>query len=458
MRSRLVNFIAVGGVMFGVAVLIIVTSVMDGFRHKVMSVVRGNLADVIMVPNADELPRFEPLAEHIQSDPRVVSASPVVRFPVFFLHNAGSRGRVRVEGYQVHEMQAEGIDWPRERLVSEFRIAELGPDGAKCKSTARSKWKPPPRTPICILAANDPERPFHSERAIDYERVGAVMVSRTFLEKFYGLGMHPDWRFPSQFLEYEIGITFIEVEDSSANGGGNVAGRSRTVQLPISAVYDSEETGQDLVRIFLEKDTLRRIAGIQDEYHEIRVRLNPGVDARAVKADFTKRYPGHLVGVWQDQRAVFLRAVNNEKVLLAIVLSFIVLLGGFIILATLTLTVVEKTKDIGVLAALGATRGGILRMFVSTGLLIGILGATLGVGLGYLFLNNINDIKAWLKNTWNVDIFPADIYLFREIPVIWDWAGVLTIAIGSVIVAFFSGFIPAFRASRMDPVKALRYE
>jgi lipoprotein-releasing system permease protein len=145
-------------------------------------------------------------------------------------------------------------------------------------------------------------------------------------------------------------------------------------------------------------------------------------------------------------------------VLLVIVLSFIVLLGGFIILATLTLTVVEKTRDIGVLTALGAYRSGVLSMFLGTGLLIGVIGAFLGLLLGWLFTDNVNGVKEFLDERFGIQIFPPDIYLFPDIPTIWHWPSVLTIMAGSVLVAFLAGFVPALRAARMDPVKALRYE
>ena len=110
------------------------------------------------------------------------------------------------------------------------------------------------------------------------------------------------------------------------------------------------------------------------------------------------------------------------------------------------------------LAALGATRQGILSLFVGTALLIGVLGALLGVGLGWLFTSNVNWIKDFLAERMGVQIFPADIYLFREIPTIWDWQSIGWIVAGSVLMSFVAGLIPALRAARMDPVRALRYE
>lgn len=453
LRSRLVNLIAVGGVAAGVGVLIVVSSVMDGFRAKVKSVIRGNLSDVLLLPLTGDLPDPEQMARVIEEDHAEVEAvSAQLEATAFYIFEGGrGRGQIVVDGKSVLQMVAVGMDWEAESRVTDF--ARAGPSGV-CESPEADRWSPPARAPICLLAANDWERPFYSPRAIDYEKAGTIMVSRTFAENHLG---HP-YIYPEleDLLETDVGITFLEVRSGDDN---EFQGKPLTFQLVISAVYDAEDTSVDATRIFMDRETLRRLAGVADAYSTLRVRLRPDADPRVIQRELHQRFSGAFaVQVWQDQRSQFLKAVNNEKVLLLIVLSFIVLLGGFIILATLTLTVVEKTRDIGVIAALGATRAGILSIFVGSGLLIGVIGAVLGLCLGWLFLTNVNAIKDGLESSFGIQIFPPDIYLFREIPTIWDWPTVLWIMFGSIAVAFVAGLIPALRASRMDPVKALRYE
>jgi len=438
LRSRLVNFIAVGGVMVGVAVLIVVTGVMDGFRAKVLEVLRGNLSDIVMTPMhapGEPLPAYEEMDRRIRKDARVQATSPQIEGLVFYLYPSRHRGQLSVGEHAVFQMRAVGIDWERERKVS--KIADY------------------------LVAANDPDDPFASRRVETHYKEGSVMVSRTFAKQY--LGLEREILTPESLLEQDVGITFAYFEDpegegGQGGGGGNVTASWSTYQLPISAIYDGQDTSLDASRIYFEKDVLRRLARIGDEYHHIRVKLKDPQQARQLKDDFRETEPFFFTATWKDHRADYLRAVNNEKVLLAIVLSFIVLLGGFIILATLTLTVVEKTRDIGVLGALGATRGGIRSLFVGNGLLIGIVGAVLGVGLGALFQDNVNGIKNFLSDRMGIEIFPSDIYLFREIPTIWDWGTVAWIAGGSILMAFVAGLIPAIRAANMDPVKALRHE
>ena len=441
LRSRLVNLIAVGGVAAGVAVLIVVTSVMDGFRARVLQSIRGNLSDITLTPMFPEdqpLPDYEWLDQQIRATRgvQVQATSPVCEQPVFYLFQRGfmgQRGDFTAAGWGVHQMRAYGIDWARESRTSEL--------------------------PTFIVAANDEENPFHSPRAIDREKEGAVMVSQTFAERFLGLGSE-QFPTPEDLLETDVGITFLTVLEDQGNGGGRtgkIDAKYDTYQLPISAIYNADDTSMDHARVFMERRVLARLARL-DPYQIIRVKLEDGQEAADAKMIFYREFPGFAPQTWRDQRRQYLKAVANEKVLLVIVLSFIVLLGGFIILATLTLTVVEKTRDIGVLTALGAHRSGVLSMFLGTGLLIGVIGSIVGLFLGWLFTKNVNGIKDFLEDNFGIQIFPPDIYLFDQIPTVWHWPTVFWIMGGSILVSFFAGFIPALRAARMDPVKALRYE
>jgi len=122
------------------------------------------------------------------------------------------------------------------------------------------------------------------------------------------------------------------------------------------------------------------------------------------------------------------------------------------------MTVVEKTRDIGVLLALGATPGGIMSMFVLNGTLVGAFGAVLGYGLGMLTAHNVNPIRDFLRDTFGWDIFPPEIYLFDAIPTYVDHGVAFWFAVGAAVAAFVFAIIPSIRAARLRPVSALRYE
>lgn len=453
LRTRFVNFLSVAGVMTGVAVLIVVTSVMDGFQVKVREVLRGTLSHVILVPQDDDPPPYAQLDALLREDPRIVATAPHLStyvgypYPVRpakvepYTDANGSGWYEEGEAYEdwnqngrhdyqpprssFHFMEAIGIDWAREAKVS--RMAEYLQPGAQ-----------------------DPANPFRHEKA-EFRNRGTVLVSRKFVETYLGTS-----------VEEAIGddlplLVPREVDDPQAE----VPWKADTYRPVISGVFDAEDQISDVGRIYLDIETLRKMAKLKPEYMEVRIALADYEQAAAVVKDLPERlrHLGMPFGVqtWEQVRAEYLRAVNTEKVMLLVVLSFIVLLAGFTILATLTLTVVEKTKDIGVVKALGGTTGGILSIFLRSGLLIGLVGGALGVVLGLFVTAHANTINRTLESM-GIPIFPPNIYLFREIPTHVDPASVAGIAVGSAVIAFLAGLLPALRAARMDPVNALRYE
>lgn len=452
LRSRLVNVISIVGVMFGVAVLIVVVSVMDGFQDRVRQVVRGSLSHLVLTPlvDSEHLPKFADLRRDLRAqEPHVQAAAPQIRMPVFYEYETRRRTVLSYQGQAWHQMEAVGIDWQYERHVTE--LADY------------------------LMIAVDREDPFFHAYAVEREKT-TVLVSRTFAENFR-LGKSPEH--PNGLLLDDV--TDRPLEDGpllqerlkaligvevgvlwgrpGEDPGGNPKVTPNNKLLLVSGVYDAHDTTEDNVRMYLPISALRKMAEVDDEYLQVNVRLDDYKAAKGIKGSLAKRYENvFFVQTWEDQKATFLAAVDQEKVLLVIVLSFIVLLGGFIILATLTLTVVEKTKDIGVVAALGASRRGILSIFIFNGLLIGIIGAVFGLGMGYLFTANVDWVRAFIANSFGHDLFPPSIYHFRQVPVIWSWPSVFLIMGGSVLIAFLAGLLPALRAARLDPVAALRYE
>lgn len=469
LRSRLVNLISVGGVMAGVAVLIIVVSIMDGFQERVRKHLRGSLSHLILTPTApaEETPSFARLSELLkQNEPRVVAAAPQIRYPVFYEYKTQRQVALDSGGFTWHQMQAVGVDWPREALVSDMDEA--------------------------LLACRDPARPFYVSRAIEDMRQMTVLVSRSFAEKFSltpfeeGQPVFPwgamrtregerisDPALLGERAEALIGQELtLYVPAARRDEEGNPTLEPQKRIAVISGVYDSGNALEDLKSVYVDLPDAREmlatrmdesknppVALPKHEYLQVNVLLDDFEYADVVRDRLLAGIGDiFIVETWEDQKVDMLMAVEQEKVMLVIVLSFIVLLGGFIILATLTLTVVEKTRDIGIVGALGAGRIGILSIFLMNGLLIGIFGALLGLGLGYWFVQNVDAVHAFIKDVTGRDVFPPNIYQFRTIPTVWHWPSVLTIMGGSVLVAFLAGLLPAMRAARLDPIKALRYE
>ena len=141
-----------------------------------------------------------------------------------------------------------------------------------------------------------------------------------------------------------------------------------------------------------------------------------------------------------------------------ILLFLIIAVAGFGILAIFSMIVIEKTRDIGILKALGASSGGVMQIFLGYGLLLGALGAGLGTALGLAITGNINAIEKWLSWATGLEVFPRNIYYFDKIPTdIQAWQ-IVMINLGSVAIAVVFSILPALRAAWLHPVKALRYE
>ena len=164
------------------------------------------------------------------------------------------------------------------------------------------------------------------------------------------------------------------------------------------------------------------------------------------------------VSTWEDKQGALLEAVAIESAVLNVLLSLIVTVAGFGILAIFFMIVVEKTKDIGTLKALGASAHGVMSVFLGYGLSLGLVGAGCGVVLGLLFVRYINEIEDGLSWLTGQEVFNAEVYFFREIPTAVHPPMVAAVACGAVLIAVLASVLPAMRAARMHPVEALRFQ
>ena len=166
----------------------------------------------------------------------------------------------------------------------------------------------------------------------------------------------------------------------------------------------------------------------------------------------------YVVRSWIDLNRNFFAALKVEKSVMAILLSLIVIVAAFNIVSSLTMVVMEKTRDIGVLRSLGATSGAISRIFLLEGFLIGIMGVILGGILGLTLAFRLNPVADWIERWTGLSVFPKDIYFFDQIPVNVNLNDVWLIITAALVMSVFAGLYPAYQAARLKPVEALRYE
>lgn len=171
-----------------------------------------------------------------------------------------------------------------------------------------------------------------------------------------------------------------------------------------------------------------------------------------------KQLPGLMVYSWRQMNEKLLGVLAVEKNMMLFLLVFIVLVAAFSITNTLITTVIQKTREIGLLKSLGATAGTILRVFVLQGFLVGFLGTCCGTGLGILVIIWRNQLMHAIGTVTGMELFPKEFYFFDELPASLVPHDLIIISIISIVLCTLGAIIPALRAARLDPAKALRYE
>jgi lipoprotein-releasing system permease protein len=232
--------------------------------------------------------------------------------------------------------------------------------------------------------------------------------------------------------------------------------------------YSSNMHEYDAMFAFMPISALQKLRGMIDpmtgvgSVSTIQIKLKSGVDLNAVRDRLLVAFPvenfGYDIHTWIDTQAPLLSAVQMELKVLNILLFMIIAVAGFGILATFYMIVVEKTKDIGILKALGAPASGVMTIFLGYGLSLGMVGTGAGIVLGLLFAKNINRVADGIEYLTGAEVFDPSIYYFKEIPVLISPTMVFWVSLGAVLIAVMASVLPALRAARLHPVEALRYE
>lgn len=231
-------------------------------------------------------------------------------------------------------------------------------------------------------------------------------------------------------------------------------------------VFKSGMSEYDSNLVFCNLEYLQEMRGMIDPVTgtrfatSIQIKLRDYSKAPELIKRLKVAFPAGLykVQTWEQKQGPLLAAVEVEKAILNVLLFLIIAVAGFGILAIFFMIVVEKTRDIGILKSLGASSNGIMSIFISYGLALGIVGSTVGVVIGLLFVEHINTIEGWITWITGRKVFDEKIYYFPAIPTLVNPMMVMWVAVGAIVIAVLASVLPARRAAKFQPVEALRYE
>jgi lipoprotein-releasing system permease protein len=232
----------------------------------------------------------------------------------------------------------------------------------------------------------------------------------------------------------------------------------RLKQMTVVGQFDSGHFEYDSALVLMHQDDAARLFRLEGP-SGIRLKLKDLHQARQVAAELMVSLPpALLVRDWTRQNRTWFAAVQLEKRMMFIILTLIVAVAAFNLVSTLVMTVTDKRADIAILRTLGASPASIMGVFMVQGAMVGVVGTLSGLGLGLLVALNIDVIVPALERLLNASFLPRDIYLISRMPSDPLAADIVPIAVISLVLAFLATLYPSWRASRVNPAEALRYE
>lgn len=390
-----ISVISMIGVVLGVAVLVIVIAVMTGFDDMWREKILGFDAHVTIMRPEDIITDASEVSAAVRTVPGVAGVAPYLQSLVFVQH-----------GGRIHTPLLRGVDVELEKEVSRLPqhiIAgtfDMGPED--------------------VVVGSDLAR-----------RLGLSVGSRLLLYA------------PQQFTSGRDEI-FLPVE------------------LTVAGIFEIGMWEYDVGFVLTPLGVAAELCGMEEGVHAVRVMTHDPYQAPAVAERISERladeFPGLQCRTWIDLNRQLFDVLRVEKHMMFFLLIFIVLVAAFGLTNTLIVEVVQKTKEIGLLKALGFPSVSIMSVFFWQGFIQGLFGTVMGIGLGILVLRFRNAIMRGLASLLSMELFPKELYHLSEIPARVTFTDVGMVAVLSLLICTLAGFIPARRAAKLDPARALRYE
>jgi lipoprotein-releasing system permease protein len=403
-----ITLISIIGVMLGVAVLIVVISVMTGFDHQLRDRLLGFNAH-LRVQIGGPMTDYASVRDRIGQNPEVKGVAPFVVGQVMVETQPAEGSPLTMAPW------IRGIDPRREASVSTLLSSiiagtnDLRGNGILAGSGFAERLRLRVGDNVAIYSIRDLKK----MKTTAEKNRGKAEIDEVYLGSDYeirGIFEVGYWEVDSQFVVASLANAQDMFDLGDAAGG--------------LFVMLKDPNRAPLVRSELEQELGRD--------YEIRT--------------------------WQEENSKMLDALVVEKNVMFYLLFFIMIVAAFGIMSALITFVVQKTREIGILKALGASSGQIMWIFLSQSLLVGVFGVLFGLGLGVLAVHYRNGFLFFMRRVTSFELFPAEIYGFKELPALVDRSDVALICGGSLVICLLAGLLPAWNAGRLKPVEALRHE
>lgn len=402
----IITFISIAGIFLGVAALIIVIAVMNGFETDLRTKILGINSHVIVMDHTGGMQDYERVVREVSRVPGVVAATPFIYSQAMLKSGSNVTGIV-LRGLALEDGQKViNLGKIREGKLEYLKGGGLIPG-----------LKPEQAGLPGILIGRELARHlglflFDTLYVVSPAGVSTPMGMVPRMKPFVVVGI-----FESGFYEYDSTLAFLSLKTCQdfLNMGDLVTG----VEVRVDDIYKADS---------IAKAVERRLG-----------------------------YP-YWSRHWMEMNKNLFSALRLEKRVMFIILSLIVLVAAFNIISALIMIVMEKNKDIAILKTMGATRRDIMKIFVFQGIIVGALGTILGCIAGLAVAFNLEALSRFVERLFGFKILPGDVYYLSELPSQVNFGDVGIIVGGTMLICFLATIYPSWRASRLDPAEALRYE